>query len=91
MDTIQALKSTDNPMIVEHLIAVFYQTYPNMKFLIDAGANKGFHFSRMNQLPNLNFCVAVEANPDHEETNLLKIKLSFLLIQFLPPNKVESV
>lgn len=65
MDIIQALKSTDNPMIVEDLIALFYQMYPNMKFLIDAGANKGFHFSRMNKLPNLNFCVAVEANPDH--------------------------
>jgi FkbM family methyltransferase len=65
MDIIQALKSTDNPMIVEHLIALFYQMYPNMKFLIDAGANQGFHFSRMNKLPHLNLCVGVEANPDH--------------------------
>jgi FkbM family methyltransferase len=65
MNIIETLKSKDNPMTVEYLIALFYQKYPNMEYLIDAGANKGFHFSRMNKLPKLDYCIGVEANPDH--------------------------
>ena len=65
MNLIQALNSNNDKMIVEYLIAHFYQTYPDMRYVIDAGANMGFHFKRMNALPQIQRCVGVEANPEH--------------------------
>lgn len=65
MTIINKLHATQNPMLVENLIAEFYQTYPGLTNLIDAGANRGFHFEKMNHLPDVQKCLAIEANPEH--------------------------
>lgn len=65
MTIIDKLNAKNDPMLVEHLIAEFYKNYSGLTHLIDAGANRGFHFDKMSHLPGVQKCLAIEANPEH--------------------------
>ena len=65
MTIIDTLHANKDQMVVENLIAEFYKTYPGLTNLIDAGANRGFHFEKMTHLPDVQRCLAIEANPEH--------------------------
>lgn len=75
MTIIDRLNANKDPMVVESLIAEFYKIYPGLTNFIDAGANRGFHFNKMSHLPDVQKCLAIEANPEHIN------KLKSLIVQ----------